>query len=179
MAIVQKPREYVFPPEVHVSENSALLIDMLAEAKVEIAASLPDTWIMDALHGLDEDPRFTHIIVNREESAIGICAGAFMGGKGSAALMGTSGFMASIYAISKICNTYQIGFPIICTVRGEAGDREVNHQSNGMQFRKVLTAMDIHLHILGDRQSYEMIPEWVYHSKIQKRPVIIGMTSRI
>ena len=36
-------------------------------------------------------PNFTHIPVNREESALGLCSGAFMGGTGSVALMGASG----------------------------------------------------------------------------------------
>lgn len=179
MGRLNQAKKYIFAPEVNISPNTRLLIDKLAEAKIDFAASLPDTWIMDAIFGLDNDERFDHVIVNREESAIGMCAGAFMGGRGSVALMGTSGFMASVYAISKICNTYQIGFPIICTVRGEPGDREVNHQSNGMQFRKVLKALDIHLHILDDQESYDVVPEWVYHAKIQKRPVIIGMTGRI
>src|SRR5262249_12238161 len=46
----------------------------------------------------DRDDRFVHIPVNREESAIGLCSGAYMGAMGCAALMGASGFMTVIYA---------------------------------------------------------------------------------
>ena len=52
-------------------------------------------------------PAFTHIPVNREEWAVGLCAGAYMGAMGSAALMGASGFMTVIYAITKINYTYE------------------------------------------------------------------------
>ena len=40
--------------------------------------------------------------VNQEESAIGLCFGAYTSALGSAALMGASGFMTVIYAITKI-----------------------------------------------------------------------------
>ena len=53
---------------------------------------------MDVIKTIEHDERFMHVPVNREESAIGLCSGAYMGAMGSAALMGASGFMTVIYA---------------------------------------------------------------------------------
>ncbi|MSQ51869.1 MAG: hypothetical protein EXR28_08270 [Betaproteobacteria bacterium] len=66
------------------------IADLLAESNVKLIASLPDNWISELIQEIDGDSRFKHVPVNREGSAIGLCAGSFMGGVGSAALMGAS-----------------------------------------------------------------------------------------
>ncbi len=69
-------------------------------------------------HALCRDQRFRHVAVNREELAIGLCSGAFFSGIGAFALMGASGFLTCIYAITKINYTYQIPLLIGITLRG-------------------------------------------------------------
>src|SRR5258708_37807735 len=81
---------------------ASAIADELASCDVKLITSLPDNWINTILATVDSDPRFTHVPVNREESAIGLCAGAYMGGVGSVAMMGASGFMTVIYAVTKI-----------------------------------------------------------------------------
>ena len=81
-------------------------------------ASLPDNWLMGVIKTVERDERFVHVPVNREESAIGLCSGAYMGAMGSAALMGASGFMTVIYAITKINYTYEIPLFLMLTLRG-------------------------------------------------------------
>ena len=70
-----------------------LIADELASCNVKLVASLPDNWLMDVINRIKHDERFVHVPVNREESAVGLCAGAYMGPLGSCALMGASGFM--------------------------------------------------------------------------------------
>ena len=60
-----------------------------------------DDWIAPLIHAVDKDDRFKHVPVNREESAIGLCSGAYFGGIPSLALMGASGLMTCVYAITK------------------------------------------------------------------------------
>ena len=94
------------------SEVGKRIADELAACGVRLVASLPDNWLTGVIDAVDRDDRFVHIPVNREESAIGLCSGAYMGAMGCAALMGASGFMTVIYAITKINYTYEI--PCFC-----------------------------------------------------------------
>ena len=94
---------------VSTSENiAALIIEQVAECGIELVASLPDNWLAEVIRGFEADDRFRHVPVNREESAIGLCSGTFFGGKGSLALMGASGLMTVVYAITKINYTYEV-----------------------------------------------------------------------
>ena len=92
------------------------IADVTAECGIELVASLPDGWITDLIEHYAGDGRFRHVSVNREESAIGLCSGAFMSGVGSLALMGASGFLTCIYALTKINYTYQIPILIAITL---------------------------------------------------------------
>src|SRR5437899_2269630 len=78
---------------------AAAIADVLADAGADLVASLPDGWIAPLIKHLDQDRRFRHVPVNREESAIGLCSGAYFGGRVGVALMGASGFLSCIYAI--------------------------------------------------------------------------------
>src|SRR6476469_4369001 len=93
------------------------IADELASCGVKLVASLPDNWLMNVIDTIKQDDRFYHVPVNREESAIGLCSGAYMGAMGSAALMGASGFMTVIYALTKINYTYEIPLFLMATLR--------------------------------------------------------------
>ncbi|MPY72522.1 MAG: hypothetical protein GEU92_21020, partial [Alphaproteobacteria bacterium] len=111
------------------------LADELAACDIKLIASLPDNWIAELIETLDRDDRFLHVSVNREESAVGLCSGAYMGGTGSAVLMGASGFMTVIYAITKINYSYEIPLFVLITLRGAMGDHHKHHISNGLYLR--------------------------------------------
>src|SRR5215470_4285840 len=124
------------------SDVGKQIADELAACDVKLVASLPDNWLMGVTKTIDQDRRFVHIPVNREESAIGLCSGAYMGAMGSAALMGASGFMTVIYAITKINYTYEIPLFVMGTLRGAAGDHHKHHISNGLYLLRVIDAIN-------------------------------------
>ena len=67
----------------------------------------------------------------------------FFSGRPGVALMGASGFLTCIYAITKISYTYQIPLLFLITLRGAPGDDARYHVSNGLYLRPVIEAIDI------------------------------------
>ena len=167
-------------PEIDtVNSSSHMICDYLNEAGVEIVASLPDTWVVNLINAVETDERFTHVSVNREEAAIGVCSGAFFGGKNAAAIMGTSGFMASIYAITKINFTYEIGFPIIMNLRGTVGDKATHHVGNGLLTVSILNTLGIPYELIDTPEKLSRIPDLVQHARLMKRPVSICLDKHL
>lgn len=152
---------------------SKLIVEQLHASGVELVASLPDTWVVNLINAVIEDDRFTHVHVTREEAAVGMACGAFLAGRGAAAIMGTSGFVASIYAITKICFTYEIGFPIVMNLRGAVGDKATHHVGNGLLMEPMFKTLGIPYEILRTHEDIARIPALVNHSKLMKRPVAI------
>ena len=120
-----------------------LIVQQAVDCGVELVASLPDNWMASVIREFDADERFRHLAVNREESAVGLCSGAFLSGTGSLAVMGASGLMTLIYAITKINYTYEIPLTILATLRGAPGDKAKFHVSNGLYFLPSLDAISL------------------------------------
>jgi sulfopyruvate decarboxylase subunit alpha len=152
------------------------IADELAACNVKLIASLPDNWLMGLINILDGDERFTHVRVNREESAVGLCSGAYMGALGSAALMGASGFMTVVYAITKINYTYEIPLFLILTLRGAVGDHHKHHVSNGLYLRAVLEAINMPYQVIRSSAEIPSISRCYRHTRIYTRPMAVLLT---
>src|SRR5215472_7851540 len=140
------------------------IAEELAQCGVKLVASLPDNWLMDLIDTIDRDQRFVHVRVNREESAIGLCSGAYMGALGSAALMGASGFMTVVYAITKINYTYEIPLFLLLTLRGAVGDHHKHHVSNGLYLRSVIEAINMPYQIIASPADIPSIARCYRHT---------------
>jgi sulfopyruvate decarboxylase TPP-binding subunit len=158
------------------SDIASRIADELAACGVKLVASLPDNWLTGVINTLDRDGRFTHIPVNREESAIGLCSGAYMGAMGSAALMGASGFMTVIYAITKINYTYEIPLFLMLTLRGGVGDHHKHHASNSLYLRPVLDAIDMPYRIIDQPGDISSISRCYQHTRTFSRPMAVIFT---
>ena len=65
-------------------------------------------WGVDALH--------------REEEAVGILAGLFLGGQRGAMLVQSSGLGNTLNALGSLAMAYRIPFPMLVSLRGELGE---------------------------------------------------------
>jgi sulfopyruvate decarboxylase TPP-binding subunit len=152
------------------------IADELAACDVKLIASLPDNWLMDVIRTVDGDARFVHVPVNREESAIGLCSGAYMGAMGSACLMGASGFMTVVYAMTKINYTYEIPIFLMATLRGAPGDHHKHHVSNGLYLLPVLDAINMPYAIIDKPADISLISRYYHHTRTFSRPMVVLFT---
>src|ERR1700730_10334427 len=158
---------------------AAVVADVAAECGISLVASLPDGWITPLITRFANDERFRHVPVNREESAIGLCSGAFLSGIGALALMGASGFLTCIYAITKINYTYQIPLLIGITLRGRPGDRAKFHQSNGLYLEPVIATLGLPFVPVERSEDIAELATAYRHSRVMSRPVVVGFTRAV
>jgi sulfopyruvate decarboxylase TPP-binding subunit len=158
---------------------SQRIVDAAADCGISLVASLPDGWITNLISHFADDARFKHVAVNREESAIGLCSGAFFSGMGTFALMGASGFLTCVYAITKINYTYQIPMLIGITLRGRPGDRAKFHQSNGLYLEPLIAAMNMPFVPIERAEDIPRLATAYKHSRVMSRPVVVGFTREV
>ena len=80
-------------------DSSEAIFNGLKDCGIDFIVSVPCVNLSKLLDMIDEDSEITHIPVTREEEGIGICAGAYLGGKSPAILMQNSGLGNSINAL--------------------------------------------------------------------------------
>lgn len=160
-------------------EIARRIVDETAKCGIGLVASLPDGWITKLIETYEADARIRHVAVNREESAVGLCSGAFFGGIGAMALMGASGFMTCVYAITKINYTYQVPMLIGMTLRGRPGDSAKFHVSNGLYLEPLMQSIDIPFVPIERSSDLGKIGVAWKHSRTISRPVVVGFTREL
>jgi sulfopyruvate decarboxylase TPP-binding subunit len=151
------------------------IADTLHQVDAKLIASLPDNWIAPLIRHFAGDRRFRHVAVNREESAVGLCSGAFFTGSTGVALMGASGFITCIYAITKISYTYQIPMLFIITLRGAPGDMARYHVSNGLYLQPVIEAINMPAMTIARSEDLCRIADAYRHCRVLGRPYVVAI----
>ena len=157
------------------AEVAKAVADVLHQADARLIASLPDNWIAPLIRRFGSDTRFRHVPVNREEAAVGLCSGTFFTGTTGVALMGASGFLTCIYAITKISYTYQIPMLFLITMRGAPGDMARYHVSNSLYLRPVIEAIDMPAIYIERFEDLHKIGDAYRHCRVLGRPYVVAL----
>ncbi|MFQ5851240.1 MAG: thiamine pyrophosphate-binding protein [Candidatus Binatia bacterium] len=125
------------------------IVISLKRAGVDFATTLTEANLHDLIMTLEEDKGIHHVPVTREEEGIGICAGAYLGGKRPAMVMMNAGFLLSLNALATTC--IHPGIPILMLIgySGGMGEENPSHATVGMLTEPVLQA----LHIIYEKVS--------------------------
>lgn len=95
----------------------------LKKAGIDFVTSVPCVNLGELIDAVESDDEIVHIPVTREEEGIGICAGAYLGGKNPAILMQNSGLGNSINALASLNLLYRIPVLMILSHRGDLGEQ--------------------------------------------------------
>ena len=129
-------------------ERSRELVAGLKEAGVDLVASVPDINLVELISLLAEDGGIRHVPVGREEEGIGVCTGAYLGGKRPAMLMQNAGLLNSCNGITT--TALQFGIPILLLVyyAGDMGDNAFH--TLGLVTEPVLQGLGLKYSVLRD-----------------------------
>lgn len=113
---------------------------------IDFVTSVPCVNLQELLTLIGADKDIIHLPVTREEEGVGICAGAWMGGRRPALLMQNSGLGNSINALASLDLLYKIPLLMIISHRGGEGEPIIGQVPMGRLTVPLLDAMNI-LHV--------------------------------
>ena len=123
-------------------DSSKAIYDGLKEIGIDFIVSVPCVNLSKLLNMIDDDSEMMHVPVTREEEGIGICAGAYLGGKRPAILMQNSGLGNSINALKSLTELYEFPLIMIMSHRGTEGESICGQVPMGQSTPKILEAME-------------------------------------
>jgi sulfopyruvate decarboxylase TPP-binding subunit len=111
---------------------ATILFDGLQENNVDFVVGLPCSGLAAAQAMCMQAQSMHYVAVAHEGTGLGLCAGAWLGGKRPAALMENFGLFASTYHLLRGHYSYGIPTLIVLEFRGDGGDQEFFAESGEM-----------------------------------------------
>lgn len=128
------------------SNGPKLILESMREAGVNFVTSLPDVNLAKLLALVDADPNWTHVTLCREEEGIGICTGAYIGGRTPAIIMQNGGFLNSCNALTTTALNFNIPILLMIYYAGDLGDE--GFATLGAVTEPVLKGLGIRYYVL-------------------------------
>jgi sulfopyruvate decarboxylase alpha subunit len=145
----------------HKAENAPgwahTILEAFRRENIRNLVFLPDT-VMGRLLALAEtDALFRLTAVHREEEAVGILTGLYLGGQRGAMLIQNTGLGNSLNALASLAMAYKIPFPLLISLRGELGEFNPAQLVMGRAVRGCLDALRIQHFTLGREEDVEVV----------------------
>ena len=126
------------------------IVDALKRTDVELVAYLPDTPLEPLLDAVEDDDAFETVLVAREEEAVGVLAGAWLGGTRGALVCQSSGLANSFNALGSLVVPARIPFLGVVTRRGDLGEFNLAQVPAGYNLDALLDDVGVRNHAVAD-----------------------------
>ncbi|MCC7047371.1 MAG: decarboxylase [Alphaproteobacteria bacterium] len=136
-----------------------IMRDVLKQNQVRLVTYVPDNVLRPLIDGLHADSYFTTFATAREEEAVGIVAGAWMGGMRGCVLMQTSGFATLANVIASLAVPFQIPVVMIVSERGTLGEFNWGQALTCRTMRPVLDSLAVEHHSITRLDEVEFIAD--------------------
>ena len=154
------------------------ILASLKRAGIDLVASLPDTWIGDLLTAVDADKEMTLVRVSREEDGVGVCAGAFLGGRKAVLVAQNGGMLQSVNTLAGLAIFHQMPVLMLLVQRGSHDDAQYYQVYKGRATIPVLDALHIPWHVIEEPGDYTILEGAARQAMLARHPVAVLLSRR-
>ncbi len=147
--------------------------------QVRLVVYVADKVLVPVLDRIAADPgQFRLVPLTREEEGIGVLAGAFFGGMRGALLMQSSGFGNTLNGLASLAIPYQVGFPMLISVRGALGETNKAQVPMGRAMPELLASLGLPRYDLDRPETVESVTRGATRQAFTTgRPVALLLSS--
>ncbi len=133
------------------------VVRVLKANDVPLVTYVPDRVLAPLIRRLHADDYFTVLAPAREEEAVGIVTGAYMGGLRGIVLMQTSGFATLPNVLASLVVPSQIPLLMVISERGTLGDFQLGQAIVCRTMRPILETLGIEHHAITRQEDVEFV----------------------
>jgi sulfopyruvate decarboxylase subunit alpha len=114
---------------------------------------------------IDAHDKIFHIPSNKEDEGMGLCAGAWMGGKRPAIIMQNTAIGVTINTIATLIQYYRMPLPMLISYRGELREPVACQVEMAVHTKALLAQMNIptyHFHHQADVEELDAILKYTF-----------------
>jgi sulfopyruvate decarboxylase subunit alpha len=148
-------------------------LDALEARGFDFFTGVPCSLFAGVTRILDGEPHYGYVGAVREDSAIGIAAGAYLGGRQPVVLMQNSGLGVSINALVSLNRIYDIPALLVVTWRGRGGADAPEHVVMGAIMEDCLRLLQIPYRVLAPETIDADLDELTHTMIATRQPVAL------
>lgn len=145
------------------------LVAALKAAGFDFFAGVPCSLLKGLVSILDQDASAHYVSATREDSAIGMAAGAYLGGKLPMVLMQNSGLGVSVNALASLSTMYALPVLLVISWRGEGGNDAPEHIMMGEIMMPMLDLMKIPYRVLTAKEPMAAQVAWAKEQMLSRK----------
>ena len=133
--------------------------------KISFVTTVPCKQLAGVIEKIEECKEIYHIPSNKEDEGMGLCAGAFMGGKKPAIIMQNTAIGVTINTLVTLTQYYRMPLPMLISYRGELGEPVACQVEMAVHTKALLNQLNIptyHFHKEEDVQELDKILQYTF-----------------
>ncbi|MBM08707.1 MAG: sulfopyruvate decarboxylase subunit alpha [Magnetovibrio sp.] len=149
------------------------ILDELIANDIEFVTTVPCKQLAGVILEIENEDRILHVPSNREDEGMGLCVGAYMGGKKSCIIMQNTAIGVTINALSTLIQFYQFPLPMLISFRGEVGEAIACQVEMAIHTKPLLAEMNIPTYHFHNPSDVEEFGDILKYTQMSKKPVAI------
>ncbi|MBR9865050.1 MAG: sulfopyruvate decarboxylase subunit alpha [Rhodobacteraceae bacterium] len=144
--------------------NDKIVADMVKN-RIEFVTTVPCKQLAGVIDAVEESPDIFHIPSNKEDEGMGLCAGAFMGGKRPAIIMQNTAIGVTINTLATLIQYYRMPLPMLISYRGELREPVACQVEMAVHTKALLAQLNIptyHFHKQSDVEELDNILQYTF-----------------
>lgn len=132
---------------------------------IEFVTTVPCKQLAEVIDKIEASSGIYHIPSNKEDEGIGLCAGAYMGGKRPAIIMQNTAIGVTVNTLVTLTQYYRFPLPMLISYRGELGEPVACQVEMAVHTKALLAQLNIpayHFHQEEDAAELDAILKYTF-----------------
>lgn len=141
------------------------IVEDLVNNNIQFVTTVPCKQLAGVIDQVEQCKDIYHIPANKEDEGMGLCAGAFMGGKRPAIIMQNTAIGVTINTLATLIQYYHIPLPMLISYRGEIGEPVACQVEMAVHTKALLAQLNIptyHFHHEDDVNEFDAILKYTF-----------------
>ncbi len=143
----------------------ARIADDLIANQIEFVTTVPCKQLAGVINEVDRRSEILHVPSNKEDEGMGLCAGAWMGGKRPAIIMQNTAIGVTINTLATLIQFYRMPLPMLISYRGELREPVACQVEMAVHTKALLAQLNIptyHFHHQADVEELDAILKYTF-----------------
>lgn len=155
-----------------MSVNEKIVSD-LVNNKIEFVTTVPCKQLAGVIEKVEACDDIFHIPANKEDEGMGLCAGAFMGGKRPAIIMQNTAIGVTINTLATLIQFYRMPLPMLISYRGEVGEPVACQVEMAVHTKALLAQLNIPTYHFHRESDVDQLDDILKYTFMCNKPVAI------